>query len=220
MEKASLDSLPVSQENTRSTEQFDLWLKRALDIGVSGLSLIVLLPFLPFIALLIKLDSDGPIFYRRRVLGMSKSEFDAFKFRTMRVDGDAVLSSMPDLVEQLNRDGKLQEDPRVTRIGYWLRRFSIDELPQLGNVLRGEMSMVGPRMISPPELVRFGSYAEELLSVRPGITGLWQVSGRADLAYEDRVLLNLQYIRTRNIWFDIKILLLTLPAVFLGKGAY
>lgn len=220
MEKASPDSLSASQQKTGSAGDLDRALKRALDIGVSGLSLLVLLPFLPFVALLIKLDSAGPVFYRRRVLGLGKNQFDAFKFRTMHVDGDAILAARPELLAQLNRDGKLRADPRVTRVGCWLRRFSIDELPQLANVLRGEMSMVGPRMISPPELVRFGPYADELLSVRPGITGLWQISGRADLAYEDRVRLNVQYIRTRNIWLDVKIVLLTLPAAFLGKGAY
>jgi lipopolysaccharide/colanic/teichoic acid biosynthesis glycosyltransferase len=217
MEKASADNI-FSPGNPAS--DFDRGLKRALDIIVAGLSLLILVPFSPFIALLIKADSAGPVFYRRRVLGLGQNQFDAFKFRTMRVDGDALLAARPELQEQLNRDGKLPEDPRVTRVGYWLRRLSIDELPQLGNVLRGEMSMVGPRMISPPELVRFGAYAQELLSVRPGITGLWQISGRADLPYEERVLLNIQYIRTRNIWQDIKILLLTLPAVLFGKGAY
>jgi lipopolysaccharide/colanic/teichoic acid biosynthesis glycosyltransferase len=151
---------------------------------------------------------------------VNQSQFDAFKFRTMRVDGDALLADRPDLLEQLERDGKLQADPRVTRVGHWLRRLSIDELPQLANVLRGEMSMVGPRMISPPELTRFGPHAGELLSVKPGITGPWQIAGRADLPYEDRIPLNLRYIRNRTIWLDIKILLLTLPAVLFGKGAY
>lgn len=220
MEKASLDNRLSPKDTANSAGDFDRGLKRALDIVVSGLSLLFLIPFLPFIALLIKTDSAGPVFYRRRVLGLNGTQFDAFKFRTMRTDGDTILAAQPDLLEQLQQDGKLQTDPRVTRIGYWLRRFSIDELPQLGNVLRGEMSMVGPRMISPPELVRFGAHADELLSVRPGITGLWQISGRADLPYEDRVLLNIRYIRTRNIWEDIKILLLTLPAVLFGKGAY
>jgi lipopolysaccharide/colanic/teichoic acid biosynthesis glycosyltransferase len=220
MEKASPDSLPASQGKTGSAGDLDRALKRALDIIISGVSLLVLLPFFPLVALLIKLDSAGPVFYRRRVLGLRGNQFDAFKFRTMRIDGDAVLADHPGLLEQLNRDGKLREDPRVTRVGHWLRRLSIDELPQLANVLRGEMSMVGPRMIAPAELVRFGPYADELLSVRPGITGLWQISGRADLAYEDRVRLNMQYIRTRNIWMDLKIVLLTLPAAFLGKGAY
>ena len=220
MEKASQDSLPASQGKTGSAGDLDRALKRAFDICVSGLSLLVLLPLLPFVALLIRLDSAGPVFYRRRVLGLGRSQFDAFKLRTMHIDGDAILAVRPELLEQLNREGKLRADPRVTRVGHWLRRFSIDELPQLANVLRGEMSMVGPRMISPPELIRFGPYADELLSVRPGITGLWQISGRAELAYEDRVLLNVQYIRTRSIWLDLKIVLLTLPAAFLGKGAY
>ncbi len=220
MEKVSADKRLSPVDTANPAGDFDRGLKRALDILVSGLSLLILLPFAPFIALLIKTDSPGPVFYRRGVLGLNGTPFDAFKFRTMRVDGDAILAARPELLAQLKRDGKLPDDPRVTRAGYWLRHFSIDELPQLGNVLRGEMSMVGPRMISPPELVRFGAHADELLSVRPGITGLWQISGRADLPYEERVLLNVKYIRTRNVWQDIKILLLTLPAVLFGKGAY
>jgi lipopolysaccharide/colanic/teichoic acid biosynthesis glycosyltransferase len=182
--------------------------KRVLDFVVAGASLLVLLPFLPIVALLIKADSPGPVFYRRRVLGLGKTPFDAFKFRTMVTNGDAVLAAHPELRAQLDREGKLKDDPRITRIGHWLRRLSIDELPQLFNVLQGEMSMVGPRMISPAELSHFGVYGDELLSVRPGITGLWQISGRADLPYEQRVLLNIRYIRTRTLWMDIKILIL------------
>lgn len=194
--------------------------KRLMDLIVAGSSLIVLAPFLPIIALLVKLDSPGPALHRRRVLGLGGREFDALKFRSMYLDGDALLARQPELQERLRRDGKLRDDPRITPVGRWLRRLSIDELPQLLNVVRGEMSMVGPRMISPAELERFGPYAEELLTVRPGITGLWQVSGRADLAYQDRVDMNIHYIRTRTLWTDLRLLLATLPAVFSGRGAY
>jgi lipopolysaccharide/colanic/teichoic acid biosynthesis glycosyltransferase len=194
--------------------------KRVMDVIVATGSLLILIPFLPLVALLIKLDSPGSAFYRRRVLGRGNKPFDAFKFRTMYANGDAILAARPELSAELRREGKLKDDPRVTPLGRWLRRLSIDELPQLVNVLRGEMSMVGPRMISPAELERFGPYAEELLTVRPGITGLWQVSGRADLPYQDRVLLNVRYIRTRTLWMDVKLLLLTLPTVFTKKGAY
>jgi lipopolysaccharide/colanic/teichoic acid biosynthesis glycosyltransferase len=120
----------------------------------------------------------------------------------------------------LERDEKLKDDPRVTPSGRWMRRLSLDELPQLINVLRGQMSLVGPRMISPGELFRFGDYAGELLSVRPAITGPWQVSGRADLSYRDRVRMDIAYVRSRSLWLDIKLLAKTLPAVLRGRGAY
>lgn len=220
VDRTLTDNLPPKPAADSRVRGFDLGVKRLGDIVGSGLGLLVLLPFLPIVALLVKIDSPGPVFHRRRVLGLGQTPFDAFKFRTMVVDGDAVLAAHPDLRDQLKREGKLKNDPRITRVGYWLRRLSIDELPQLFNVLRGQMSLVGPRMISPPELAQFGAYGAELLTVRPGITGLWQVSGRADLAYENRVQMNIRYIRTRNVWMDFKILLMTLPAVFTGKGAY
>jgi lipopolysaccharide/colanic/teichoic acid biosynthesis glycosyltransferase len=115
---------------------------------------------------------------------------------------------------------KLKDDPRITRIGKYLRKFSIDEFPQLINVLRGEMSLVGPRMISPPELEKYEQWDINLLTVRPGITGLWQISGRSDVSYEERVRLDMQYIRNWNIWLDLQILFRTIPAVIKGKGAY
>ncbi len=121
----------------------------------------------------------------------------------------------------LERDHKVKDDPRITPVGRWLRRFSLDELPQLFNVLRGEMGLVGPRMISPAEVEKYGKHKMNLLTVRPGITGLWQVSGRSDLAYDERVRLDMAYIRNYSIWTDLQILFVqTLPAVVSGRGAY
>ena len=188
------------------------------------LSLVVLGVFAPLfvtIALLIKLDSPGPVFYRRRVLGVNRRSFDAFKFRTMYVDGDAVLARHPEAAARLIADHKLKEDPRTTRIGRWLRRYSLDELPQIFNVLIGQMSLVGPRMISPGEAGRYGPHWRNLLAVRPGITGLWQVSGRSDLSYDERIKLDMYYVRNYSVWLDLQILFIqTLPAVFKGRGAY
>src|SRR5690606_1402605 len=127
-------------------------------------------------ALLVRITSPGPIMYRRRVVGQQGRVFVAWKFRTMRIDGDAILQSWPDLQAELERHGKLVEDPRVTPIGRFLRRWSIDELPQLLNVLCGQMSLVGPRMITEPELDHFGRWRENVSTVKPGLTGLWQVS--------------------------------------------
>lgn len=198
----------------------DRVLKLLLDYGVAGVAVLIGAPLLLMLALLVRLDSPGPILHRRRVLGLGGREFDAFKLRTMYVDGDTMLDRDPDLRARLARDGKLEEDPRVTRFGRWLRRTSLDELPQLFNVLRGEMSIVGPRMISPAEHEKYGQWDMNLLTVKPGLTGPWQVSGRSDLGYEERVRLDMNYIRNWTIWLDLQILLQTIPAVLKGRGAY
>ncbi len=194
--------------------------KRLLDIIGATMGLVLLSPLFLLVAIAIKLDSRGPTIYRRRVMARGGGQFDAYKFRTMVVNGDEVLAQYPELLARWQREQKLENDPRVTRVGKWLRKFSIDELPQLVNVLKGEMSLVGPRMIAPVEMAHFGSYAQERLSVKPGLTGLWQIAGRADLPYDQRLLYDIRYVRTRTFWMDVKIILLTIPAVLLGKGAY
>jgi lipopolysaccharide/colanic/teichoic acid biosynthesis glycosyltransferase len=166
------------------------------------------------------LDSPGPIIYRRRVMGVNNRQFDAFKFRTMRVDGDEILANSAELQQELNTNRKLKSDPRITRLGGTLRKLSLDELPQLFNVLRYEMSLVGPRMIHPDEMIEYNQWGMNLLTVRPGITGLWQVSGRSDLSYADRVRLDMQYIRNWSIWLDLQLLVQTVPAVLRSRGAY
>ncbi len=192
--------------------------KTILDYTIAATALIVLLPFFIIIAYLIKRDSPGPIIYRRRVVGQGRREFDAFKLRTMHVDGDRLLT--PEQKRELEEHGKLKDDPRITRIGAFLRKYSLDELPQLVNVLRGEMSLIGPRMITRQELEKFGKWQHNLSTVKPGLTGLWQVSGRSDLSYEDRVRLDMHYIRNHTIWLDLQILFQTIPALLTGRGAY
>ena len=195
--------------------------KRALDLAVATLALLLLAPLLLTIALAVKCGSRGPVLYRRRVLGVGGRPFDAFKFRTMVVDGDAVLARHAGSRDRLTDEGKLRHDPRITGVGRLLRRYSLDELPQLFNVLRGQMSLVGPRMISPDEGVKYGRHRVNLLTVKPGITGLWQVSGRSDLTYEQRVAIDMQYIRHYSVWLDLQILFIaTPPAVLSGRGAY
>jgi len=196
-------------------------IKTAVDYALAVPSLLILLPVFIGIALLIKSDSRGPIFYRRRVLGVGGRSFDAFKFRTMFVNGDELLDRQPQLLATLRANHKLENDPRITRLGRWLRRYSLDELPQLLNVILGQMSLVGPRMISEPELVKYGPFQANLLAVKPGLTGLWQVSGRAALSYEERVRLDMQYIQNYTIWQDLQILFVRTPiAVFKARGAY
>ncbi len=195
-------------------------MKSLLDISVAAAVLLVLSPLLIALAIIVKLDSKGPIIYRRRVVGLNGNEFDAFKIRTMHINGDEILAQHPELQAELAANHKLKHDPRITRIGNTLRKYSIDELPQLFNVLLGQMSLVGPRMITTAELEKYGRWALNLQTVRPGLTGLWQVSGRSDLTYDDRVRLDMYYIRNYSIWQDISILLNTIPVVLFGKGAY
>jgi lipopolysaccharide/colanic/teichoic acid biosynthesis glycosyltransferase len=194
--------------------------KRALDIAISLPLLLLLSPILALVAIAVKLDSHGPVFYRRRVVGRDRQGFHAFKLRTMVDGAEGIDCSDPKLRSELRANHKLRCDSRVTGVGKMLRKTSIDELPQLINVLLGQMSLVGPRMISFPEIEKFGMWQDKILSVKPGITGLWQVSGRSKLSYEERVELNVFYVDNRSIWMDISILLKTIPAVITGNGAY
>lgn len=198
----------------------DLFLKSVLDYVVAVTGLIVSSPLLLLIALWIKLTSKGPVFHKRRVMGLNGKQFYALKFRTMVCNGDEVLNQYPELREELARTHKLKNDPRITRGGALLRKLSLDELPQLFNVLKREMSLVGPRMISPEEVAMYKQFDMNLLTVTPGITGLWQVSGRSDISYDERVRLDMYYIRNWSIWLDLQLLFQTIPAVLKSRGAY
>jgi exopolysaccharide biosynthesis polyprenyl glycosylphosphotransferase len=212
--------VPLVGVNQVRLTGLDRVLKLILDYTLTIMALVIALPVMLLIALAIRLDSPGAVIHRRRVMGVNGKQFDAFKFRTMRVDGDALLAARPDLLEELRQHYKLKNDPRITRLGAFLRRSSLDELPQLLNVLRGEMSLVGPRMISPAEIDKYDKWDINLLTVRPGITGLWQVSGRSDISYEQRVRLDMHYIRNWSIWLDLQLILQTIPAVLKSRGAY
>ncbi len=209
----------MTPQRVRITE-IDSFLKMLLDYVGAVVALIIFSPLIFFIGFLVKLDSPGPILYRRRVLGRCGKPFDALKFRTMVVNADEVLANDPELREAFEKGYKLKSDPRVTRVGRLLRRSSLDELPQLINVLRGEMSLVGPRMITPEEATRYGKWQLNLLTVKPGITGPWQINGRSEIPYEDRVRLSMHYIRNYSIWLDLGILIRTILVVVQGKGAY
>ena len=199
---------------------FDRFLKAVLDYSIGIAVLVLGAPVFLILAIAVRLDSPGPVLHRRKVLGLGGQSFEAFKFRTMRQDADKTLADHPELARRLADEGKLKNDPRITRVGKILRPLSLDELPQALNVLRGEMSIVGPRMISPAEHEHYGQWDLNLLTVKPGITGLWQVSGRSDLSYQDRVRLDMNYIRNWTIWLDLQILIQTIPAVLFGRGAY
>lgn len=212
--------VPLIGINQVRLSNLEAFFKRSVDIGVSLAALILGSWLLGLVALAVKLDSKGPVLFRRRVMGVGGAQFDALKFRTMHLNGDTLLQANPALLEELATTHKIKDDPRITRVGFFLRKFSLDELPQFINILRGEMSLVGPRMISPPELEKYGQWGMNLLTVRPGLTGLWQVSGRSDVSYEERVRLDMFYIRNYSIWLDFQLILRTIPVVLLGKGAY
>lgn len=194
--------------------------KSAMDRVGALLLLVVTGPLLLVAALSVRLTSDGPAFHRRRVIGLHGTPIDAFKLRTMVVNAEAILHSRPDLRAAYLENMKLPDDPRVTRVGRFLRRTSLDELPQLVNVLRGEMSLVGPRMISSAEMDNYGEVLERRLEFKPGMTGLWQISGRQDLDYAERIRLDVQYMDNWSLWLDCVILLKTIPAVLSMRGAH
>jgi lipopolysaccharide/colanic/teichoic acid biosynthesis glycosyltransferase len=209
----------VAASGPRERQPYEHFLKRALDLLGSSVLLCLLSPVLLVVALLVWMNDGSPVFYPRRVVG-SAGEFNAHKFRTMLRNADAILANDPELREAFVRDFKLKSDPRVTRVGAWLRKYSLDELPQLANVLKGQMSLVGPRMITAQELAKYGPYQELLLSVKPGLTGYWQIQGRQDVSYEERVRMDVHYITNWNLGLDLSILLKTPWRVIRGEGAY
>jgi len=201
-----------------------LALKRVIDLVLAVFGGLILLPFLVGIAVWIRLESPGPVFFAQRRLGMGGRHFSLLKFRTMRLDAEQALKDClgqdPELRQEWEQTHKLRRDPRVTGAGRWLRRASLDELPQLWNVIKGDMSLVGPRPILEEEIAMYGEVYAAYVRVRPGITGLWQVSGRNDTSYAHRMDLVSYYICNWSIWMDIWILARTPFAVLRGSGAY
>ena len=194
---------------------------RALDIGIASILLIFLAPLLLVIALIIGAVDRGPVIFAQRRLGQNGQSFPCFKFRTMVANADRrlhqLLATDRDAREEWTRDFRLRRDPRITALGNFLRKSSIDELPQLINVLRGEMSIVGPRPIVEDEIDRYGRYFAHYRAVKPGLTGLWRVSGRNATGYRRRVALDVSYMRNKCLRLDLQILAMTVVAVLLGK---
>jgi len=198
-----------------------LALKRALDITVALMALIALSPVFIATMLLIKLEDRGPLFFKQSRIGLRGKTFGMWKFRSMVVNADALKDKL--LGQNEMKTGvtfKMKNDPRITGVGKWIRKFSVDELPQLINVLEGTMSLVGPRPPVPREVAEYSVEDRQRLLVKPGLTCFWQVGGRSDIDFAGQVRLDLAYIRSESVWLDLKLLLQTVPAVLLGKGAY
>lgn len=217
------DGSPATFSTTASPRQTD-GLTRILDVlGVCFL-LISFAPLMALVALSIYVSDPGPVIFRQKRIGRDGKLFTCLKFRTMANDAeerlDSLLRSDPEARAEWERDHKLRNDPRIVGVGKFLRKSSLDELPQLFNVLRGDMSLVGPRPIVPDEARRYGRYLNDYCQVRPGLTGLWQISGRNDVSYRRRVAFDVLYVRHASASFDVKILLFTVPCVLLSKGSY
>jgi len=199
-------------------------LKRGMDLAIAFPVLIFVSPLLMLIYALLKVFDPGPALFTQLRVGRDGRQFTVYKFRTMRVDAEERLADMlaknPRAAAEWAKYQKLRCDPRVTMLGRFLRKSSLDELPQLLNILRGEMSVIGPRPVTAAEMARYGSDVPFYTAVRPGVLGLWQVKGRNRLTYPERVALDVQYVKTWSVWQDMKIIVMAIPVVLLGLGAY
>jgi exopolysaccharide biosynthesis polyprenyl glycosylphosphotransferase len=195
-------------------------IKLIFDKIFSAAAILLTSPLMLMIAIAIKLDDPGPAIYKQTRVGKDKRTFTMYKFRSMHVNADARLEELKHLNEKDGPVFKITNDPRVTRVGRFIRKFSLDEFPQFFNILKGEMSIVGPRPPLVKEVEQYTPYQLRRLNVKPGLTCYWQVSGRSDLSFEEWVKMDIQYIEDRSLWVDFKIILKTIPAVLFGNGAY
>jgi len=215
-----IHGMPILTYSTTPLKEWQLVVKRFFDMVISTMLLTLFLPMMILIAILIKVTSPGPILYRWQVVGLNKKRFTGYKFRTMVKNADELKQQLLDQNEMNGIVFKIKKDPRITLIGHVLRKFSLDELPQLWSVLKGHMSLVGPRPPLVSELEQFESWHRRKLSVKPGMTCLWQIRGRSKIRdFDDWVKLDLEYIDNWSLWLDFKILLKTIPVVVLGRGA-
>lgn len=212
-------SKKINGEISMSLKIYSL-LKRIFDVVSSTLLLIILSPVFLLLIILVKLDSKGPVFFGHKRIGYKGEPISVYKFRSMVQNAEEVLRNFtPEQKAEFEKNFKLDDDPRVTKIGAFLRKTSLDELPQLINIIKGDMSVVGPRPIVQKEVVKYGKYADKLFSVKPGLTGFWQANGRSDTTYDERVQMDMYYIDNRSTLLDIKILFKTVIAVIRKEGA-
>ena len=196
------------------------FVKRTLDIIFSSVGLVCLSPLMAVIAYKIKKEDKGPVFYKQVRVGKNGRHFEMYKFRSMVTNADQLLEQLKDQNEVEGAMFKMKHDPRITRVGHYLRKHSLDELPQLVNVLRGDMSLVGPRPPLPSEVEQYTDYDKQRLMVVPGCTGMWQVGGRNDVDFDEMVHLDLTYIQNRSVWLDLKIMFETVKVMIIPNGAY
>lgn len=213
----------MTAQEIKKGKRIYLFFKRLFDIVVSLIGLIILLPFFVIIIIAIKLDSKGPAIFTQDRIGLNGKLFKFYKFRSMVIDADEVLFEMlehdTEIAKEYKKNKKLENDPRITRIGKIIRKFSIDELPQLLNVLKGEMSLIGNRPYLPREMDDMGKYYDKIILSKPGLTGLWQVSGRSDITFNERLKIEAKYSEIMNSSLDVQIFFKTFKAVFGKNGA-
>jgi len=215
-----LDGIPLLSYNTVRVSEWQLFIKRAIDIIVSSLAIIIFSPIYIFSALAIKITSPGPILFKQERVGLHGRHFWLLKFRTMRLEAEQILSKVNNLEEMTSPEFKQKKIRFITPVGRLLRKFSLDELPQFFNVLIGDMSLVGPRPTVPSEVEKYEIWQRRRFSMKPGITCLWQISGRNEIDHENWMKLDLEYIDNFSLWLDVNILIRTIPVVLIGKGAY
>ncbi len=215
-----LDGIPLLGIKPVSISGSRLAIKRTLDLVITTVGMIVILPIMALVALAIKLDSPGPAIFVQKRIGKNGNSFNTFKFRSMVLEAENLRDDLTAFNEADGPLFKMKDDPRLTRTGRWIRRFSLDELPQVFNVLRGEMGLVGPRPALPEEVDAYESWHRKRLEVTPGLTGMWQVSGRSNLSFDEMVMLDIYYVENWSPILDLSIMLRTIPKVLSGEGAY
>ena len=211
---------PLASAEAIESGRFYEGSKRIMDIIVSASAIGVLSPVFLAVALVVRLSSSGPIFFRQRRLGKGQTQFWCYKFRTMLVDAESRLMNNKALRAEFETNFKLKNDPRITKFGSFLRKTSLDELPQFFNVLEGSMSLIGPRPLVPCEHSKYRQFGDRLLTVKPGLGGCWQVYRRSETTYEERIQMDMSYIHSRSFLLDLKLMVLTVVNVLMRHGAY
>ena len=214
-----MEGMELKFENKQNLKVYEIC-KRTIDIIGAGLGLILLSPIIAVVACAVKVTSKGPIFFSQKRVGKNGELFEMYKFRSMVVNAEELKGNLEDQNEMSGPMFKIKDDPRVTKVGKFIRKTSIDELPQLWNVLKGDMSLVGPRPSLPKEVEQFDNWMFKRLSVRPGLTCYWQVSGRNNIDFEDWMKLDCRYVDERNLWIDIKLIFKTVFVLFGDKNAH
>ena len=219
MEKSKFETAKATSKYLENKPVYD-FVKRIADIFCSAIAIILLSPLFIIISIAIKATSEGPVIFVHKRVGKNGKEIGIYKFRSMVVNAEALIEKFtPEQKEEFQKNFKLENDPRITKIGKFLRKTSLDELPQLFNILKGDLSIVGPRPIMEVETEIYGKYRDMLLSVKPGLTGFWAANGRSDTSYKKRRAMEIFYVKNRSLLFDIRIIFKTIISVFTGKGA-